>query len=485
MSFASLHFLFGFLPVFFAIYFSGLSLGAKNSTLNGIALFGSLLFYLWGAPTFLPILLASCFVDYRISRAFLRTHLREQQKRLLLTFSIAMNVGALFYLKYANFFVAQLNEALQHFSIAALPWTEVILPIGISFITFEKLSYVIDVYRGTTSPAPSFITYLLFIALFPHLIAGPIFRYHDLADQLCHRQHSLSDIRQGILRFVLGLSKKTLIADSLAIVADRVFALPPSELSFLRSWLGILCYSFQIYFDFSGYSDMAIGLGRMMGFRFSENFNNPYISQSITEFWRRWHISLSSWLREYLYYPLGGNRKGTLRTYFNLWIVFLISGFWHGANWTFLVWGAYHGFFLMLDKLFLLNALEKLPRFARVGITFLFVICGWVFFRSNSLAYAFEFLGHMFAILPSSPTPQMALIYDTSNRSLAMLALAVMLSFLPFFAGKKITPSVIHQVQWGKGFPSLSLNVAALLLLFLSAAALATSSFHPFIYFQF
>ena len=332
MSFASLTFLFLFLPSFLAVYYGALAARSSIRVVNGIALAFSLFFYTWGAPQFVPLLLFSCGFDYFISLRLAAADQNETMRRRLLTLSIAANVGCLLYFKYVNFFVLQTNELLSHLGRSGLDWTPIVLPIGISFITFEKLSYIVDVYRGRTAPARSLVTYLLFIALFPHLIAGPIFRYHDLASQLLNREHRRDKAAAGALRFMFGLAKKVLIADALAPIADSVFALPVSELTAARAWIGILAYTFQIYFDFSGYSDMAIGLGRLFGFEFIENFNHPYISQSITDFWRRWHISLSNWLREYLYIPLGGNRLTPLRTYLNLWIVFLISGFWHGAK---------------------------------------------------------------------------------------------------------------------------------------------------------
>ena len=483
MSFASLHFLFLFLPLFFLFYYSALVLRAGNRALNLVALGGSLLFYTWGAPDFVPLLLLSCLVDFVLSRLLVQPRRSERERKALVGTSILLNVGSLFYFKYSNFFVEQSNLALTGMGFSSLPWTAVVLPIGISFITFEKLSYIVDVFRGKTAPAPNFSTYLLFIALFPHLIAGPIFRYHDMAYQLTNRSHSLEDIRLGIIRFRLGLSKKVLIADSVAILADRIFSLPVTELSFARAWFGILAYTFQIYFDFSGYSDMAIGLGRMMGFRFTENFNHPYISQNITEFWRRWHISLSNWLREYLYFPLGGNRLGPIRTYLNLWIVFLVSGFWHGANWTFLLWGCFHGFFLMLDKLFLIRLSEKFPSLLRTGLTFFLIVCSWVIFRSESVGFATTYFGHLFAILPAQPTPQMPLLYELTPRNYTAFFAAIVLSFFP------LVQSLFGTSRPTLQFPILlrraCLSGVALLLFFLSAAALTTSSFHPFIYFQF
>ena len=249
-----------------------------------------------------------------------------------------------------------------------------LLPAGISFFTFEKISYLIDIYSKKAEPAESFGRYLLFVTLFPHLIAGPILKYHDLANQIKKRTHSSERFFRGWTRFCLGLGKKVLIADELGFIADTLFAIPAHEQTFCYAWLAVLAYSFQLYFDFAGYSDMAIGLARMFGFNFIENFNCPYISKSITEFWQRWHISLGNWMKEYLYIPLGGNRQGTVKTYRNLCLVFIFSGLWHGANWTFLLWGVFHGFFLILDRIFLLRISNSLPKIVSVGFTFFYCL---------------------------------------------------------------------------------------------------------------
>ncbi len=484
MSFASLTFLFLFLPVFFSVYYGALGMRASVRVLNWIALSSSILFFAWGAPRFVPILALSCLIDYLMSKKIAAEGTAERTRRSLLTASIVLNVGMLGYFKYANFFVEQTNLLLTSAGGSAFAWTPVLLPIGISFITFEKLSYIIDVFRRTTAPAPDFTTFLLFIALFPHLIAGPIFRYHDLAEQLVHRKHSLDLATSGVLRFITGLAKKVLVADTLAVIADQTFTMDPANLNFTRAWIGIIAYAYQIYFDFSGYSDMAIGLGRMMGFRFLENFDNPYIAQNITEFWRRWHISLSSWLREYLYFPLGGNRISTARTYLNLWIVFLISGLWHGANWTFVAWGAFHGFFLMLDKLFLIRLMERLPKLFRVFVTFVIVLSGWVLFRSNTIGQAGVYLSHMFLLAPGNSDPHMPLVYSLHAKTIFFFGVATMLSFYPLLNGRR-------QIVAAKFSPSAGrlqlacCGAAAICLLILSAASLTNSTFHPFIYFRF
>ena len=379
----------------------------------------------------------------------------------------------------------EVNTVLGWFGSSQFTWTKILLPIGISFFTFQKISYVVDTYRGVAKPARNFFDYALYVSLFPQLIAGPIIRYHDVSEQIRFRQHSMDDFFYGMYRFCVGLGKKVLIADILGAVADNVFKIPAGELTFSFAWLGILCYAFQIYFDFSGYSDMAIGLGRMIGFRFLENFNMPYISQSITEFWRRWHISLSNWMKEYLYIPLGGNRVSTRRLYFNLWVVFLLSGLWHGAQWTFVAWGVFHGLFLVLDRVFLLKLTSNLPKLFNVALTFLIVLCGWVFFRSDSIAEAIDYLAVMLNFTE-------AFNYQTDRltgsiihtRALFTLFVAIVFSFFP--AGKYIE----ERVKAFHSDYSLNINVfsragVAISSFLLAVLALSASSFNPFLYFKF
>ena len=314
-----------------------------------------------------------------------------KRQKLFLILSLCLNVGMLFYFKYCNFFIENFNAILQSCGVQSLAWTKVVLPIGISFYTFESLTYVIDVYRREHKPLDNFWHYQLYIILFPKLIAGPIIRYHDISDQITNRfdTDSVDNKLAGFYRFVIGLCKKVLIANVLAVKADEVFNMPIENISTNIAWIGSLSYTFQIYFDFSGYSDMAIGIGKMLGFKFPENFNNPYNSGSITEFWRRWHITLGTWMKNYLYIPLGGNKvSSTSRLYFNLWLVFILSGFWHGAAWTFIFWGIYHGIFLILERMFLLNLYKKMGRFIPVVITFVIASIGWIFFRADSFAFA-------------------------------------------------------------------------------------------------
>ncbi|HNZ43107.1 MAG TPA: MBOAT family O-acyltransferase, partial [Bacteroidales bacterium] len=352
MVFSSVLFLFFFLPITLLLYYI-----TRKRYKNLVALLASVVFYAWGAPLFVFVIFGSIICDFLFAKYIHKSE--GLKKKLLLTAAISLNVGILIYFKYANFFVENLNTLLYSFGFTEIQWVKIALPIGISFFTFHEMSYVIDVYRGVKPPMKNILNYALYILFFPQLIAGPIIRFNEISDQIEDRryQFTVDNHLLGFFRFVIGLAKKVLIANVLGEEADRIFALGFYDLTTPLAWLGVLAYAFQIYFDFSGYSDMAIGLARMMGFIFPENFNNPYISQSITEFWRRWHMSLSRWMRDYLYISLGGNRVSVPRMYFNLAFVFLISGFWHGAEWNFIFWGAFHGLFLILDRLFLLKLL--------------------------------------------------------------------------------------------------------------------------------
>jgi alginate O-acetyltransferase complex protein AlgI len=484
MVFSSLLFLFGFLPVFFGLYYL-----VPARLKNAIALIASCVFYSWGAANVFGIVLVGLALDYLLANKIARIQPDSpravSQRKWLLALSIAANVGALAYYKYSGFFVEQVNLVLGAFSARPLKLASVVLPIGISFFTFHKLSYVVDVYRGVSPPARTFATFSLYVLFFPQLIAGPIIRYHDVAEQLERRDHPLSSVAYGAFRFCIGLGKKVLIANQLALTADLVFGKAPVMLSCSLAWLGVLCYTFQIYFDFSGYSDMALGLGHMLGIRFKENFDCPYRSLSITEFWRRWHISLSSWMKEYLYVPLGGNRAGAARTYLNLWIVFLLSGLWHGANWTFVIWGMYHGTWLVTERLFWLRIAERLPKLVRAASSFVIVAIGWVFFRAPTLGYAAKLIGRMLGASAYHPDPATPLLAELiTNRALVALCVAAVLSFAPLFELGAAVSRHFEAPQAGAAAAGLR-YVGAFLCLFFACAALANSSYNPFIYFRF
>ncbi|MEA3469487.1 MAG: MBOAT family protein [Thermodesulfobacteriota bacterium] len=479
MVFSSPLFLFQFLPVFLAIYYL-----CPNRYRNFIALGASVWFYSWGAPRFIFLLAVSSFADFIIAPKLQPTEdiPGDRSRKKWLTAGLIVNLGVLFYFKYTNFFIAELSPLLTTLGMTEFYWTDIGLPIGISFFTFQKISYLMDVYRGINRPATSFINYFLYVSLFPQLIAGPIIRYHDVAKQLTDRQHTSSRMFSGIWRFCLGLAKKVLIANALGEIAGHAFALDKGVPDTGFAWLGILCYTFQIYFDFSGYSDMAIGLGRMLGFEYLENFNAPYIARNFTEFWKRWHISLSNWMREYLYFPLGGNRHGPVRTIFNLWLVFLISGIWHGASWNFLIWGAFHGFFLSLDKIGNHFRIRPLPTLIAVPTTFILIMLGWVFFRADTLGHAVTFLGALVGQPGTATSLPIPAFIDSYY--LTILALALFFSFIPLV----LSPELCHRLEKmdGKAWWQTGVQFSCtIILLVLSACTLASGSFNPFIYFRF
>ena len=396
MQFTASVFLYYFLPAFLGLYYA-----VPQRFRSYVLALTSYVFYGWWRPDFVVLMWVSTIVDYCCGRAISNAQSQSVGARKYLALSACTNLGLLAYFKYANFGVDTLNALLATRGIEPLAWTAVVLPVGISFYTFQTLSYTVDVYRGHAQPARRLIDFMAYVAMFPQLVAGPIVRYRSVAAQLQSRDHSWGLFRVGMLVFQAGLVKKALVADTLARAADIGFA--ASSLTTHEAWTAALAYTFQIYFDFSGYSDMAIGLGLMIGFRLPINFDRPYISRSITEFWRRWHISLSAFLRDYLYVPLGGNRKGVVRTYINLGITMLLGGLWHGAAWTFVIWGAYQGFWLIAERL-----TQRRPLYAALPgplanvITFLIVVVGWVIFRAETLPQAGRMIGAMFGVSGST-----------------------------------------------------------------------------------
>ncbi len=469
MVFSSSLFLLLFVPLFFGVYWL-----LPYRFKNGWALLASVLFYTWGAPLFVFVLIASVAMDYLLVRQFENPAWR----RPALWLALIGNVGLLAYFKYANFFVDNVNSILRASGLERVGWTEILLPIGISFFTFQKISYVVDVYRQLKRPLKRYSDHLLYVILFPQLIAGPIVRYSDIADQLANRREAINAENRllGLFRFAVGLGKKVLIANVLGAEADRIFELEPQLLGTSQAWYGALCYTFQIYFDFSGYSDMAIGLGRMMGFSFPENFRSPYIAKSITEFWRRWHITLSTWMRDYLYIPLGGNRVKKGRLYFNLWFVFLLSGLWHGAAWTFIFWGAYHGLFLVLERSLLKKVYASLPGVLNMLITFVIVVVGWVFFRSETFGQARLFLQKMFAFSGGGP--------DIPAQVMLTGGVAILFSFVGYSKKVEDWQESLWVQPPGK-LRTLAFALISLLLLVLSIGSISASGFNPFIYFRF
>jgi alginate O-acetyltransferase complex protein AlgI len=472
MVFSSITFLLYFLPFFLWVY-----LMVPKSWKNGVALVFSVVFYAWGAPQFVFILLASTIIDFYLVRHMHRQK-SQKAKKAFLTLSILLNVGLLAYFKYANFFVDNLSSLFQELGMSSLAWVEIALPIGISFYTFQTLTYSIDIYRGQDKPLEKVTDYLLYIMLFPQMIAGPIVRFSSIASQLRSRTQTNTQFVQGLYRFSLGLGKKVLIANPMGSLANGIIDGGISDLSSPHAWLGILAYTFQIYFDFSGYSDMAIGLGKIMGFSFPENFNNPYVSKSITEFWRRWHITLGAWMRDYLYIPLGGNKRGVFRNYANLWLVFLVSGLWHGAAWNFVAWGAFHGIFLVFDKLFLLKFLNRIPKLIAISFTFIISMLGWVIFRIEDFNSALDYYSILFT--GSWDFSQIAI----SSQQATVLSFAILFSFITLFKfGSRFE---FHSLSESSSIKQNTLKfVTTLCLLAVSLAWLTTSSFNPFIYFRF
>lgn len=474
MVFSSIIFLLYFLPIFLILYFI---VGKKYK--NIVILASSIFFYSWGAPVFVFILLGSTFLDFYLVQ-WMHKSQKPKKKKQLLILSILLNVGLLAYFKYANFFVENVNSFIEALGGKELEWTEVILPIGISFYTFQTLTYSIDVYRGIHQPLKRVWDYMLYIIMFPQLIAGPIVRFNHIADQITDRTETIDDRLMGFYRFCIGLGKKVLIANVLGAKVSQIMGANDfSSLDTTTAWIGILAYTFQIYFDFSGYSDMAIGLGRMMGFRFPENFNNPYTSKSITEFWRRWHMTLGTWMRDYLYIPLGGNQVSTpLRLYFNLWLVFLISGLWHGASWNFVAWGAYHGFFLIIERLFLKDILKRLGNAASWGYCFFVSVLGWVIFKIEDMGLAMEYYKKLFAFDFQSVS------ISTEPRFWFIFVIAIFFSFFLLLPhGKKIHDTIFEKDY---SYPMMKrMWFLSMVLLLLSVSSLATADFNPFIYFRF
>ncbi len=473
MVFSSIVFLLYFMPVFLLVYYI-----ADAKYKNGIILIGSIFFYAWGAPKFIFVILFTTFLDFHLVTLMDKIQ-NETKRKLLLLLSVSVNLGLLFYFKYSNFFIENVNSALSIFGDKQIHWTKLILPIGISFYTFETITYVVDVYRRVHKPLTKFWDYQLYIILFPKLIAGPIIRYHQLADQITDRtaNETIDNKLTGFYRFALGLGKKVLIANQMGVVADEIFGSNLSQLDTTTAWIGSLAYTFQIYFDFSGYSDMAIGLAKMIGFKFPENFNNPYISQSITEFWRRWHITLGSWMKNYLYIPLGGNKVSKYRLYFNLWLVFLASGLWHGASWSFIFWGAFHGFFLVIERVFFGKVLSKIGKLPSILITFLIVNIGWVFFRMEKIKDAFTYIKHMFSFNFNSTNS-----FDFEFKTYLILAI-----IFSFFAISKHTQKLQDAVYFNDytNTRHLIICLTSLILFVLSVSSITSSGFNPFIYFRF
>jgi len=475
MVFSSITFLIYFLPFFLLAY----HLTPHRFKNAGILIF-SIFFYAWGGPKFIFVILGTTFLDFFLVNKMAESK-SDKTKKQLLVISLAMNLGLLFYFKYSNFFIDNVNAVLGLAGMKEITWLKIVLPIGISFYTFESVTYVVDVYRGIHKPLKNFWHYQTYILLFPKLIAGPIVRYHDIADQITNREKNYTaDVKlSGFYTFCIGLAKKVIIANTIGAQADDVFKLDMSQIDTAAAWVGAVAYTFQIYFDFSGYSDMAIGLCKIMGIRLPENFNNPYLSSSITEFWRRWHITLGSWMKNYLYIPLGGNKvDSNFKLYRNLFIVFLLSGLWHGASWNFIIWGAFHGLFLVMERLFLLNFYSKIGKLASTIITFLIVIVGWVYFRLEDLSQANHIVKTMFSF--SFFDGKFAL----HNDFYFSLVLAILFSFFAFIPFTKNIQAKVYGENHSTASNTVMLTISVLLF-YISLSYIAALDFNPFIYFRF
>lgn len=477
MVFSSAIFLSMFLPIVLGLYFL-----AAERFRNFVLLIASLFFYAWGEPKAVFLMIGLIIISYGIARLIDRN--KGILKNIYLALGIILNLAGLLYYKYWMFLIENINllSTSLHFEAFTVP--QIALPIGISFYVFQIMSYLIDIWRKEVPVQKNFIALAAYVSLFPQLVAGPIVRYQTIMEDIKNRNTNFDNIFIGLRRFVIGLAKKVLIADQMAFIADKVFDAPITSIPCVFAWVGAVAYTLQIFYDFSGYSDMAIGLGRIFNFRFLENFDYPYSSKSIKEFWRRWHISLSSWFRDYLYIPLGGNRKGKIRTFINMYIVFGLCGWWHGATWNFVVWGLYHGTGLVLERLALEKCIEKIKTWKFKGIqlggvllniyTLLFVIIGWVIFRTENLTMTQNYLRIMFKGNPTAPINNFIPALDFLTYSNLWVALIGILCSYPIFSGK-----------YDKFRNSKTETLLILVLFIITYVFAMTSTFSPFIYFRF
>ncbi len=467
MVFSSLTFLLLFLPAVLLVYCL-----APRQGRNAVLFLFSLVFYAWGEPVYVCLMLFSTALDYTCGQ-LVEKHRGTPRQKLGLIVSVCVNLGLLFFFKYTDFFIGTINGVLG----TAIPQLHLPLPIGISFYTFQTMSYTIDVYRGEAKLQRNILSFGAYVSLFPQLIAGPIVRYQDIADQLDGRVHSFDKFSDGVKRFVTGLGKKVLLANNIGLLWSAISATDVAKLTAVGAWLGVVAFAFQIYFDFSGYSDMAIGLGKMFGFEFLENFNYPYIAGSVTEFWRRWHISLGTWFRDYVYISLGGNRGGLWRQLRNIAVVWLLTGFWHGAAWNFVLWGAWFGILLICEKLFLLKWLKKAPGVVGQLYTKLAVLLSWVLFTFDDLGKGWAYFRAMLG---------------ASAGFVNTAALYQLLSYLPLLAICAVASTPLMKrlyermnAAWGQRLLATADAARVLVLSAMSAAYLISGSYNPFLYFRF
>ena len=468
MLFSSMTFLFVFMPLVMAVYFL-----SKKEIRNYVLLIASIIFYAWGEPRYLAIMIITILVNYA-GAILLDKHYSSRQRLWIVSLTIVLDLSFLFYFKYFNFVVDNINGVLA----TDFQLLDVIMPIGISFYTFQAMSYLIDVYRREVPAQKDVYKLALYIVLFPQLVAGPSVKYHDVCEQIDNRTIEFKNVIIGFKRFITGLAKKVLIANTLAEVVDKIFAQAPENLTTGVSWLGAVAYCLQLYYDFSGYSDMAIGLGLMFGFRFLENFNYPYISKSITEFWRRWHISLATWFKLYLYIPLGGNRKGAVRTYWNLFAVFLVTGIWHGAAWSYVAWGIWNGIFIVIERFLGLDKYKNDRWYvsaAKHVYAFFAIVWGMIIFRAESLSYAYEYICRMLHIDVTKHLPD----YDYGvNNKFAIMLIVGLICAMP------VCRNLIY-IKYERKVQRTLVNIWLFLLFFWSTISLAASTYNPFIYFRF
>ena len=469
MLFSSITFLFLFLPIVMAVYYIVPGRGK-----NIVLLIASLFFYAWGEPVYVVLMILSILFNYFCGRDIQANSEDAGKAKLSLAFAVTVNILILGFFKYYGFLLDTVNSLLP----SDIPYRELPLPVGISFYTFQAISYLVDIYRKKAEPQKNILYFALYISMFPQLIAGPIVRYVDIEAQLRNRKISIRRLGQGAVFFIIGLAKKVIIANTAGSVFDQISGVPASSLSMLTAWVGVFSYAFQIYFDFSGYSDMAVGLGKMFGFEFKKNFDYPYISKSITEFWRRWHISLSTWLREYVYIPLGGNRCSVSRNIFNLMVVWALTGMWHGAAWNFIAWGVYYGVILVMEKYIWGDSLERLPGVVRHIYTIILVLVGWVFFFSPSLGYSLRYLAAMVG--------GGAGIVDSKGAFLLLTHwLLYLLAVLGSSAlGMRLLNAVPRMIR-GEKAKAVSAAVIYMGIFVVSVAFLVTDTFNPFLYFRF
>lgn len=463
MVFSSLTFICVFLPLVFVLY----TILPGRTIKNGLLILASLAFYAYGEPVYVFVMLLSILMNYIFG--LIVGGCNKKRNKLFLILAVVLNLGILGTFKYTGFAVENLNSIFN----LSIPVPKISLPIGISFFTFQALSYVVDVYRHDVFPQRNLAKVMLYISFFPQLIAGPIIKYHDIEKQIDCRVQSLDLVAKGFRRFIVGLGKKVLIANTMAGAVDVIFASKPDDINILGAWLGALGYLMQIYYDFSGYSDMAIGLGMMFGFRFKENFNYPYYATSIKDFWRRWHISLSTWFKEYLYIPLGGNRKGKARACLNRIIVFFCTGLWHGASWTFVIWGLYHGFFLLIETYI---PKFRLPKFFKRIYLLLVVTIGFVIFRANTISQGFMMIGKMFSGFDMNGSAISLFAGEMTPLFITAFVFAVLFSIpVKNWIAKRTNKNVLTAVTYA----------GSLVLLVLCMISLASGSYNPFIYFRF